>query len=78
MSLSEQQPRIWLLLGDKKGDNGQVETIAEAIESSLGWHCERKRIKVLEPFVFGKPGSGRRSTISSASSLIHSQHPGRI
>ena len=58
MSLSEQQPGIWLLLGDKKGDNGQVETIAEALETSLGWHCELKRIKVLEPFVFGKARVG--------------------
>jgi len=55
---SETQPRIWLLLGDKKGDNGQVETIAEALESTLGWHCELKRIKVLEPFVFGKAKVG--------------------
>ena len=58
MSQSEHQPRIWLLLGDKKGDNGQVETIAEALETSLGWHCELKRIKVLEPFVFGKAKVG--------------------
>ena len=58
MSLSEQQPKIWLLLGDKKGDNGQVETIAEALQASLGWRCELKRIKVLEPFVFGKARVG--------------------
>jgi mitochondrial fission protein ELM1 len=58
VSLSEQPPGIWLLLGDKKGDNGQVETIAEALQTSLGWHCELKRIKVLEPFVFGKARVG--------------------
>ena len=58
MPPSETQPRIWLLLGDKKGDNGQVETIAEALEATLGWHCELKRIKVLEPFVFGKAKVG--------------------
>ena len=58
MSPSEQPPRIWLLLGDKKGDNGQVETIAEALQTALGWHCELKRIKVLEPFVFGKARVG--------------------
>ncbi len=58
MPPSESQPRIWLLLGDKKGDNGQVETIAEALQSVLGWHCELKRIKVLEPFVFGKARVG--------------------
>jgi mitochondrial fission protein ELM1 len=58
VSPSDQQPSIWLLLGDKKGDNGQVETIAEALQSSLGWHSELKRIKVLEPFVFGKAKVG--------------------
>ena len=44
-------PRVWLLLGDKKGDNGQVY----AIEGALGWPCEVRHIKVLERFVFGKP-----------------------
>ena len=58
MSQSEPQPRIWLLLGNKKGDNGQVETIAAAIESQLGWHCERKDIQVREPFLFGKAKVG--------------------
>ena len=58
MSPSELQPRVWLLLGNKKGDNGQVETIAAAIESQLGWHCERKNIQVREPFLFGKPKVG--------------------
>ena len=32
--------------------------IAEALEASLGWHCELKHIKVLEPFVFGKARVG--------------------
>lgn len=58
MSPSEPQPRIWLLLGNKKGDNGQVETIADALQSQLGWHCERKNIQVREPFLFGKPKVG--------------------
>ena len=58
MSRSDSQPRIWLLLGNKKGDNGQVETIAAAVESQLGWHCERKDIQVREPFLFGKARVG--------------------
>jgi mitochondrial fission protein ELM1 len=58
VSQSETQPRIWLLLGNKKGDNGQVETIADALESQLGWRCERKDIQVREPFLFGKPKVG--------------------
>jgi mitochondrial fission protein ELM1 len=48
------RPSIWLLLGDKRGDNGQVETIAAALESRLGWHCEHKHLQVREPFLFGK------------------------
>lgn len=52
------QPRVWLLLGGKKGDNGQVEALAEALHQSLGWHCQRKHIEVLEPFVFGKAKVG--------------------
>jgi mitochondrial fission protein ELM1 len=44
-------PRTWLVLGDKKGDNGQVYTVADA----LGWDYELKNIRVLEPYVFGKP-----------------------
>ena len=43
-------PRTWLVLGDKKGDNGQVYTVADA----LGWDYELKNIRVLEPYVFGK------------------------
>lgn len=48
------QPRVWLVLGDKKGDNGQVNTIEEA----LGWRCELRHIQMLEQFVFGKPKMG--------------------
>jgi mitochondrial fission protein ELM1 len=58
VSPSDPQPRIWLLLGNKKGDNGQVETIAEALQAQFGWHCERRDIQVLEPFLFGKPKVG--------------------
>ncbi|MDJ0943912.1 MAG: ELM1/GtrOC1 family putative glycosyltransferase [Kiloniellales bacterium] len=45
------QPSVWLVLGDKKGDNGQVETLAGA----LGWDCERKHLRMREPYVLGKP-----------------------
>ncbi len=45
------QPRVWLVLGDKKGDNGQVEVVAQA----LGWICERKHVAMREPYVHGKP-----------------------
>ena len=32
--------RVWLLLGDKPGDNAQVEAVALA----LGWPCERRTL----------------------------------
>jgi hypothetical protein len=35
---SESQPRVWLVLGDKEGDNAQVH----AIERALAWSCERR------------------------------------
>lgn len=35
-----EQPRVWVLLGRKPGDNGQVLALAEA----LGWPCEAKRM----------------------------------
>jgi hypothetical protein len=44
-------PRVWLVLGDKPGDNAQVEIIAP----SLGWPCERKSVHMLPPYVQGKP-----------------------
>ena len=47
-------PLVWLLLGDKKGDNGQVWTI----EKSLVWPSVLKHIVVLDEFVFGKPKVG--------------------
>lgn len=44
-------PRVWLVIGDKLGDNAQVEIIAEA----LGWPVERRGLRFLEPYVYGKP-----------------------
>jgi uncharacterized protein len=44
-------PRVWLVLGDKGGDNAQVEIIAPA----LGWPCERKYVHMRAPYVRGKP-----------------------
>jgi mitochondrial fission protein ELM1 len=47
----ETQPRVWLVLGDKRGDNAQVYPI----ETALGWVCEHKYVQMREPYVFGKP-----------------------
>src|SRR5262249_19565862 len=44
-------PRVWLVLGDKRGDNAQVEVLADA----LGWPSERRHIALKEQWVFGKP-----------------------
>jgi hypothetical protein len=45
------QPRVWLLLGDKRGDNAQVLAIVQA----LGWRCERKHLEMQEPWTVAKP-----------------------
>jgi mitochondrial fission protein ELM1 len=44
-------PRTWVILGDKRGDNGQVDTIVEA----LAWPVERKYVHMLPKYVLGKP-----------------------
>ena len=44
-------PSIWLVLGDKLGDNAQIEAIAEA----LGLPCERKTLQFKAPYRLGKP-----------------------
>lgn len=44
-------PRTWVILGDKRGDNGQVETIVEA----LPWPVERKYVHMKPEWVLGKP-----------------------
>lgn len=44
-------PAVWLMLGDKLGDNAQVEVIAER----LGWPCVTRRLKFRAAYVTGKP-----------------------
>jgi uncharacterized protein len=43
--------RVWLLLGDKPGDNAQVEAVALA----LGWACERRTLCWRPPYAHDKP-----------------------
>ncbi|UCC55988.1 MAG: mitochondrial fission ELM1 family protein [Gammaproteobacteria bacterium] len=50
----ENNPLTWVVLGDKQGDNAQVE----AIEQALPWPCEHRHIQVLDEYVFGKPKVG--------------------
>lgn len=44
-------PRTWVILSDKRGDNGQVETIVDA----LGWPVENKYVHMRPEWVLGKP-----------------------
>ena len=44
-------PRTWVILSDKRGDNGQVETIVEA----LPWPVEQKYVHMRPEWVLGKP-----------------------
>lgn len=48
-------PRVWLVHGDKAGDNAQVEVIAATLTERLGWPIERRRIELLPQWVKGKP-----------------------
>lgn len=53
-----QAPRIWRVLGDKRGDNGQVEVIAEALARQHGWGSELRHLEMRPRYVFGKPRVG--------------------
>lgn len=44
-------PRVWLILGDKRGDNRQAEVLAEA----LGWDYTLKHIAMRAPYDVAKP-----------------------
>lgn len=44
-------PRIWYILGDKGGDNAQVESLVGALD----WPCERRYVHVRPPFDVDKP-----------------------
>ena len=44
-------PRTWVILSDKRGDNGQVETIVDA----LSWPVEQKYVHMKPEWVLGKP-----------------------
>jgi mitochondrial fission protein ELM1 len=44
-------PRTWLVLGDKLGDNAQVDAVAAA----LGWPVERRQLRFLPQYRTGKP-----------------------
>lgn len=45
------RPRVWLLVGDRKGDNQQAEAVANALPFAV----TRKYVHVREPFATEKP-----------------------
>ena len=46
---------VWLLMGDKPGDNGQLEVIGDALAVTAGWRVERRRVEMRPRWVQGKP-----------------------
>jgi uncharacterized protein len=51
VAVAEEPCRIWLILGDKAGDNAQVRIVAD----SLGWPYAVKQLAFRAPYVIGKP-----------------------
>jgi hypothetical protein len=47
--------RIWLLIGDKLGDNQQVELIASRLIERLNWRVEVRRLRFKDAYRVGKP-----------------------
>ena len=48
-------PRVWLLIGDKLGDNQQVELIAARLTQRLDWRVEVRRLQFKDAYRTGKP-----------------------
>lgn len=48
---SSAAPSVWLVIGDKLGDNAQID----AVVSALGWPVVEKRMRFREQYVTGKP-----------------------
>ena len=48
-------PRVWLLIGDKLGDNRQVEQIASRLAERLNWRSEVRRLQFQGIYQSGKP-----------------------
>jgi uncharacterized protein len=48
---AESSPAVWLVLGDKAGDNAQVRIVAD----TLGWPYAVKQLTFRPPYVIGKP-----------------------
>ena len=49
--LGPDSPRVWLIVGEKRGDNAQIRNLARAV----GWPFEEKMIRVAPQWVDRKP-----------------------
>jgi len=49
--MASDKPLIWFVVGDRLGDNGQVEALVEALDLP----CERRYVHVKAPWIKGKP-----------------------
>ncbi|WP_417728913.1 mitochondrial fission ELM1 family protein [Roseovarius sp.] len=58
MSQPKAPPRIWRVLSDKRGDNAQVDIVAEALAQQRGWTSELRHLEMLPRYVHGKPRVG--------------------
>ena len=64
--------RVWLLLGDKPGDNAQVEAVVEA----LGWPCERRTLHWRAPYATSEAALSRHLDHVDRSRSGRSSRPG--
>jgi hypothetical protein len=48
-------PRVWLLIGDKLGDNHQVELIAERLTERFRWPVDLRQLQFVQSARTGKP-----------------------
>lgn len=73
-------PGIWLLIGDKPGDNQQVELIAQRLTERLNWRVDVRRLRFKSAFNAGKPDfrSDHSHVDWSASDAIASPWPDLI
>jgi len=52
---SAARPRVWLLIGEKLGDNAQTREVGAALARRLGWSVEERRVTVLPAWQQAKP-----------------------
>ena len=66
-------PRIWLVIGDKLGDNAQAKMIADR----LGLPYETRRLLPREKYVLGSRAFASAWSTSTCSAPTRCRRPGR-